>query len=156
MEDAFTSFDGVKQLNEKEIDKMRMDFGGRTAANGRIGTNRTKNIKAVIHWLMDFDRVSERPSIAGLSGRACKSQLKTAMTRAQVRSTLSSKNISDAADPGPLKSEKQWKEWEEKFSNYLRCISIRSVLSKNNTLHTQIKITSNSKQTQHKYTTYTH
>jgi hypothetical protein len=123
MEDAFTSFDGVKQLNEKEIDKMRMDFGGRTAANGRIGTNRTKNIKAVIHWLMDFDRVSERPSIAGLSGRACKSQLKTAMTRAQVRSTLSSKNISDAADPGPLKSEKQWKEWEEKFSNYLRCIS---------------------------------
>ena len=30
------------------------------------------------------------------------------------------KSSADAASPGPLENEKQWKHWEEKFVNYTR------------------------------------
>ena len=122
-DDSFSSFEDLQNLDDKEVEKMRTDFGSRSAAAGRItfGTNRTKRIKALIHWLMDFYRVSADPSIVGLSENTFKEQLRLADTRASIRKTLASQSLPDAADPGPLKLEKQWKEWEEKFSNYLRC-----------------------------------
>lgn len=122
-EDSFTSFEDLRSLNDREVEKMRTDFASRTAAQGRIifGTNKTKNIKALVHWLMDFYRVSEDPTIVGLNEYTFKDQLRRAVTRASIRKTLESQSLPDAADPGPLKSEKQWKEWEEKFVNYTRC-----------------------------------
>jgi hypothetical protein len=52
-----------------------------------------------------------------------KEQLERALARAEIRKTFDSKSstASKAADPGPLKTEKQWKEWEEKFIHYARC-----------------------------------
>ena len=119
-------FSDVKMLTEKDITQLSTDFSSRTAANGRmnVGTRRTKRLKALLHWVQDFHRVSNTPSIVGLSQATFLIGLDAAISRAEVRQTLkdNSDTASKAADPGPLKSEKQWREWEEKFTNFLNCI----------------------------------
>ena len=48
------------------------------------------------------------------------------------------KTSADAASTGPLENEKQWKHWEEKFTNYARChigasvVPLLYVICKNN------------------------
>ena len=68
----------------------------------------------------DFYRVSSVPSIVGLSEVTFKSQLHRALARDEVRANLKSqtKTTAEAASPGPLKNEREWKQWEEKFNNY--------------------------------------
>ena len=68
----------------------------------------------------DFYRVSSVPSIVGLSEVTFKSQLHRALARDEVRANLKSqtKTIAGAASPRPLKNEREWKQWEEKFNNY--------------------------------------
>ena len=120
--DAFSSWDDIRLLTEKDINNMATSYAGRTATNGRItfGTSRTKRVKQMIHWVQDFYRVSEEPTIVGLDEPTFKSQLNTALNRATIRQSLKDQTSSsaDAASPGPLEKEKQWKEWEEKFVNY--------------------------------------
>ena len=122
--DSFTSWEDLRMLTEKDAETMATSFASRTAANGRMifGTNRTKYIKATIYWVHDFYRVSDSPSIIGLSERSFKSQLQRALTRAIIRKNLISQTAStaEAASPGPLIKESQWKEWEEKFCNYAK------------------------------------
>ena len=86
-QDAFESFDFLKVLTEKDITAMASDFSSRTVANGRInfGTMRTKRLKALIHWIQDFYRVSCVPSIVGLSEISFKAELETALTRNEIR-----------------------------------------------------------------------
>lgn len=125
-EDAFASFSDIRVLSEKDITSLVTDMGSRNQANGRIhvGTRRAKRLKALVHWVQDFYRVSAEPSIVGLESTSFKLALETSLSRAVIRKSL--KNTSDtsakAADPGELKSEKQWKEWEEKFTNFLGCL----------------------------------
>ena len=103
---------------------MASDYGGRTQNNGRIhfGVRRTKHIKGLVHWINDFDRVSGAPTIVGLNETSFKQELDRALARDAIRKSLRSQTstTADAASPGPLKSEKLWKEWEEKFINYTR------------------------------------
>ena len=124
VEDSFSSWEDVRMLSDKDIDGMATSFATRTANNGRIifGTNRTKYVKATVHWVQDFYRVSEEPSIIGLNERTFKMQLQRALTRALIRKNLSDQTSSaaDVSSPGPLEKESQWKEWEEKFANYTR------------------------------------
>lgn len=124
VEDAFESFNDIRTLTEKDITTMSTDFSGRTQVNGRInfGTRRTKKLKSLVHWVQDFYRVSEEPGIVGLSENIFKSQLERALIRSDIRKSmaLQTKTAADAASPGPLESEKQWKQWEEKFCNYAR------------------------------------
>ena len=122
--DAFGSYEDLNVLNEKDITAMSSDFSHRTANNGRIyfGTNRTKRIKALIHWVQDIYRVSKVPTIVGLSQTLFRAELERALAREEIRKSLRelTKTATDEASPGPLEKEKQWKEWEEKFINYLR------------------------------------
>ena len=48
---------------------MAKSFASRTAAGGRLffGTNRTKWLKALVHWRQDFHRISDTPTIVGLT-----------------------------------------------------------------------------------------
>ena len=125
IDDAFESFQDIRGLTERDITTMSSDFSGRTAANGRImfGTRRTKGLKALIHWVQDFYRISAEPSVADLDGPTFKEQLDRATKRADIRKNLQAqtKTSAEAASPGPLESEKHWKQWEEKFINYARC-----------------------------------
>ena len=125
-EDALSSYTDAKVLTENDISDMVKDFGNRTAQNGRfhIGSKRAKKLKGFVHWVQDFYRVSEDPTIVGLNEHTFISALEASQKRANVRRSLkdNSDTASKAADPGPLKSEKQWREWEEKFENFLGCI----------------------------------
>ena len=124
--DAIATFDDIKVLTEKDVTQLATDFASRTIPNGRmsIGARRTKRLKGLLHWVQDFYRVSEQPSIVGLQEDTFRAALDTALLRAEVRQTLkgNSETSSKVADPGPLKSEKEWREWEEKFINFLGCI----------------------------------
>ena len=67
-----------------------------------------------------FYRVSDNPTIVGLSEDTFKQALRTAESRSKIRKTLKDNDIPSDASPGPLEREAKWKEWEEKFVNYLR------------------------------------
>ena len=122
--DGLESFSDVRVMTEKDISTMATSFAGRTALNGRMhfGTRRIKYLKAFTHWIRDFYRVSGVPTIVGLAEDNFKPQLDRAAARAIVRKNMESqtKTTAEAASPGPLENEKQWKHWEEKFVNYTK------------------------------------
>ena len=121
-DDGVDGWENIRMLSSDDIDAMAKTFSNRTAQNGRIifGTNRTKWLKAVIHWVQDFYRVSDTPTIVDLSEITFKTALRTAESRDKIRATLRKNDIPSDASPGPLERESKWKEWEEKFVNYLR------------------------------------
>ena len=121
-DDGVDGWESIRMLSIDDVDAMAKTFASRTAGNGRIifGTNRTKWLKAVVHWVQDFDRVSETPTIVGLDEPGFKASLRTAESRDKIRSTLKDNDIPSDASPGLLDKESKWKEWEEKFINYLR------------------------------------
>ena len=120
--DAFIDFEDLKKTTEKEITKLEDSFTKKVTAN-RIyfGARKTKKLKALVHWVQDFYRISLTPTIEGLTDNAMNIALTTAAERAEVRKRMDS--ISDAAskvaNPGPLISEAKWPEWEPKFVNYM-------------------------------------
>jgi hypothetical protein len=121
--DCFGSFEDLKVLlTEKDVTTMSSDFGGSQAVRDHIhfGTRRTKSVKGLVNWVQDFYHVSETPSIIGLNEITFQQQLERALARADIRASLKNQGSTAAntATPGALKSEKQWKEWEEKFVNY--------------------------------------
>ena len=69
VDDCFDSFESLQMLSDKDIRQMSTEFSSRTVSDRRIifGTNRTKFLKAVAHWVQDFNRVSENPTIVGFS-----------------------------------------------------------------------------------------
>jgi hypothetical protein len=121
-EDGVDGWESIRMLSKDDIDAMAKSFAGRTVQNGRIifGTNRTKWLKAITHWVQDFYRVSDTPTIVGLNETTFKAALRTAESRDKIRITLRKNPIPSDASPGPLDKESKWKEWEEKFLNYLR------------------------------------
>jgi len=124
IDDGLESFNDVRMMTEKDISTMATSFDSRTAASGRMyfGTRRIKYLKALTHWITDFHRVSGAPTIVGLSEDTFKPLMDRAAARAVVRKNMESqtKTSADAASPGPLENEKQWKHWEEKFVNYAK------------------------------------
>ena len=100
---------------------MAKSFASRTAAGGRIkfGTNITEWLKALVHWTQDLYCISNNPTIVCLSETTFKQALWTAESCDKICTTLKDNAIPSNASPGPLKREAKWKEWEEKFVNYL-------------------------------------
>jgi hypothetical protein len=124
VEDSLGSFDDIRMLSEKDISAMATEWAGRTVVNGRItfGIRRTKLLKALTHWVKDFFRISSIPHINTLNENGFKSHLQRALARSDIRSNIKDqmKIAATASSPGPLESERQWKQWEEKFNNYAR------------------------------------
>jgi hypothetical protein len=121
-DDGVDGWENILMLSTDDIDAMAKTFTSRTIVGGRIvfGTNRTKWLKAILHWVQDFYRVSATPTIVDLNETTFKAALRTAESRDKIRNTLRKNNIPSDASPGPLEKESKWKEWEEKFLNYLR------------------------------------
>ena len=121
--DSIGSFDEIQSLTEKDVQAIATDWAGRTASLGRfhIGNRRLKYLQSLIHWVQDFRRVSATPTIVGLNEHTFKSQLSRALDRSVIRKTLVDQTSTAAseASPGPLENERKWKQWEEKFTNYL-------------------------------------
>ena len=124
VDDGLQSFNDIKQMSEEDINSMATSFANRTAVNGRmfLGTRRIKYLKSFSHWVRDFYRTSSIPSIVGLSEETFKFQMDRAAARDIIRRNMirQTKTSAEAASPGPLQKETQWKHWEEKFSNYAK------------------------------------
>ena len=64
----FASFNNLKFIKEKDIRDLAESYGRRTAAaDGRFlfGVRRIRYLIGMIHWVQDFVRVGEIPSLAG-------------------------------------------------------------------------------------------
>ena len=124
MNESVGTLADVRSLTEKDVLAFNTDWASRTQGNGRfhIGTRRSKMLQAFVHWVQDFQRVSGEVSIIGLNENSFKLQLHRALARSVIRKNLKDQtsSASDAASPGPLESERKWKQWEENFINYAR------------------------------------
>ena len=122
--DSIGSWDDIRIFSEKDMNNMARDFAGRTATGGgriNFGIRRTKKLIGLAHWVQDFYRVSNTPSIEGLSQVTFSTQLERALDRQRARERLidQSSISAKAASPGLLENERKWKEWETRFDNYL-------------------------------------
>lgn len=111
-------------ITEKDISDLSESYAKRTVNDGRIifGLQRTKRLKAMLHWVQDFYRVSAEPSIDGINAISFKEALAVAAKRAVIRKqeAKDSSSVSSEASPGKLKNgEKQWTEWITGFENML-------------------------------------
>ena len=123
VEDSFSSFEDVRDLETKDIRDLADSYQKRTQQNGRIvfGMRRIKRLQHLIYWAQDFYRCSLKPSIEGLTRDEFFRQLHRANERNNVRKQMlqnQSVNTSESS-PGKLESEKMWIEWEPKFTNFL-------------------------------------
>ena len=92
-----------------------------------FGLQRTKQLKATLHWVQDFARVSEVPTLEGLTQESFKAAISIAAQRADIRKkeAKDASSVSSEASPGKLKDDKKWQEWITGFENtaveFARC-----------------------------------
>lgn len=119
----FESLDQFGNLKETDITQIKSDYARRTANAGRIyfGLKRTTMLKSTIHWIQDFKRCGEVPTIEGLGEEEFQASLIIAAERADIRKQQaeSSETVSREASPGKLKDEKKWIDWAEKLETML-------------------------------------
>ena len=126
-EEGFGNFTDLMSTKEKDIHSLAESYGRRTVADGRVifGLRRIRHLIGLIHWVQDFRRVGKEPTIAGFVNAArFRVALEEAFDRADVRKIEAdqSDTLSKAADPGKLKDERKWPEWEPSFVNYMSTI----------------------------------
>jgi hypothetical protein len=123
--EGLQDFSDLKSLKEKDIRDIAESFTKRTIGDGRFlfGIRRTRLLIGMIHWVQDFARVGETPSMNNYFGHPglFRDALTVAYDRANVRKIEQdqSDTVSKAADPGKFKDERKWPEWEPSFVNYL-------------------------------------
>ena len=125
MEESFESFEDLKRMTEKDITDLSKDFAKRSEPDKiTFGLRRTKRLKLVLHWVHDFYRCSEDPSIEDIDEDDFLQALSVADERLQVRTSASKKSdqLSREASPGKLDSERKWNTWESGLVNYLSTI----------------------------------
>ena len=119
----FGTFEDIADLKHDDIDTLASSYSKRTVAEGRIhfGLARIRRLKALIHWVQDFGRVSEEPTLDDLDQASFRAELKTAASRAEIRSKSkdTSESLSSEASPGMLESEKDWVKWSTGLTNML-------------------------------------
>ena len=88
--DSLGSLEEIASLTEKDITNFHADWAARTIPNGKfhIRARHTKRLQAFMHWVQDFKRVAEPPTIIGLNEDDFDSQLTRALSRALIRKNL--------------------------------------------------------------------
>ena len=126
-EDSISSYNDLNGLTKDDIDSMARGYASRTLNDGRIhlGIRRIKRLKALVHWAQDFRRISKSPSVISTSGTDFLAVLEQASERARIRKQHrdDSDVLAKEASPGPLKTERDWVDWESKFVNYCSTLS---------------------------------
>lgn len=125
--ESFESFADILEMSEKDIRDLADSYTRRTVADGRsiFGSRRTRYLTGLIHWVQDYERIGEQPTIDGIVGAA---EFRAALTEANRRANVrkvekdQSDTVSKAADPGKFKDERKWSIWEPAFANYLSTI----------------------------------
>jgi len=117
----------IGNMTIKEMGELADSYAKRTVNDGRFifGLQRTKRLRAFIHWVQDFRRTSEAPTTDGLTQDTFRAALNTSAERATIRKQEgeSSDQISRNASPGKLKDERKWDEWITQLENMLSTIN---------------------------------
>jgi hypothetical protein len=96
-------------LTEKDITELQESYAKRTQNAGQMyfGLQRTKRLKATLHWIQDFGRVSEVPTLEGLTQESFKTAISIAAQRADIRKkeAKDASSVSSEASPGKLKDD---------------------------------------------------
>ena len=126
LEEGFESFANVLAMKEKDVRDLADSYGRRTVADGRamFGLRKTRYLIGLIHWVQDYQRNGEEPTIIGINDAIqFRAALDEAYERADVRKVEKdqSDTVSKASDPGKFKDERKWPEWEP-VVNYLSTI----------------------------------
>ena len=124
---GFNSLNDFFDVTETDIRDMAESFSNRSPAANHInfGMRRIKWLITMMHWCQDHQRCSEDPDLANFANAdAFKEALQVSSERALLRKNDSNQvhTICKAADPGKLKDEKKWPNWEPAFVNYLSTI----------------------------------
>jgi len=74
-------------LTEKDITELQESYAKRTQNAGRMyfGLQSTERLKATLHWVQDFARVSKVPTLEGLTQESFKAAISIAAQRADIR-----------------------------------------------------------------------
>jgi hypothetical protein len=129
-QDGFNLFADIAGLEIKDVDRLSEGFAARTVANGKVifGMRRTMHLKGVVHWVQDFGRVSHEAAVDGAPDMVDEATFLAALDAARDRAKMrkheleESDDLSKAADPGKLKKQKDWMQWERGFNNFLSTI----------------------------------
>ena len=108
-------FEDMLELTEKDISDIEYSYSKRTAADGRLifGLQKTKRLDSMIHWVQDFARVSETPSINEIDKESFRAALGVAAQRStiQKQEAKDASSVSSEASTGKLKDDRKWNEW---------------------------------------------
>jgi hypothetical protein len=119
------------ELTEKDITELEESYAKRTPNAERMyfGLQRTKQLKATLHWVQDFARVSEVPTLEGFTQEYFKATISVAAQRADIRKkeAKDASSVSSEALPGKLKDNKKWQEWIMGFENMLSTFGVNGV-----------------------------
>ena len=127
--DGFDQLDdlGLDVLEAEDIKDLSVTLGRLPANGGRVnfGIARTKRLIGMMHWVQDHERVSLTANVVvGTTAVNMRGMWSRALERANARKAVEkqSKATQTGADPGELKSDKGFYDWDEKWENYLSTI----------------------------------
>ena len=85
--EEFSTLDDIREWTDKDVNSLEESFAKRTATEGKMyfGMAKKKKLKALVHWIKDFDRISEVPTIKGLNSNMFRAALQVAAERAEIR-----------------------------------------------------------------------
>ena len=126
-EAGFESLEDSVRLSEKDIGEMADGYKKSTQVQGRIpfGLRRVKLLIGVMHWVQDQDRCYRSASTGDIAdANEFREIIDISIQRTALRKVEDDQvdTISKAADPGKLKDERKWPDWEPAFVNYLSTI----------------------------------
>ena len=85
---GFNAFDDLRALKEKDIRDLAESYGRRTIVDGRFifGLRRIRYLIGLVHWVQDFGRVGQTPTIEpfGDDATSFREVLDIAFDRAEV------------------------------------------------------------------------
>jgi hypothetical protein len=100
----------MTDLTEKDITELQELYAKRTQNAGRMNfrLHCTKQLKATLHWVQDFARVSELPTLKGLTQESFKAAISVAAQRADIRKkeAKDTSSVVSEASPGKPKDNK--------------------------------------------------
>ena len=106
-DELFSSYADIRATNESDITELVSSMRGRPAADRiTMGMRKVKKLRALIHWVKDFRRISEPPSIDGLDKDSFNDALDVAARRHEIRKQQMDDDAAlKEASPGPLSLE---------------------------------------------------
>jgi len=111
---------------EQDIKDLSQFLGSRhTSSRSSFGITRTKRLSGILHCIHDYERVSITPVVVvGTTQDDIRDELTSALQRANARVSVAkqTKATQEVEDPGELKSDKGYYEWEYRWENYLSII----------------------------------